>query len=478
FPIEELTWDSQVIGTDDAGECSAMIVAAKTDGIVALTNSIDAIKMEPEVVDVAPLAIYNCAAGGGAAADGCTLVLDVGARSTNLVFVEEGKVFYRSIPVAGNAITQEICKTFGADFKTGEQMKREIGFVALGGVTATDDEDADKVSKCIRSVVTRLHAEVNRSINFYRSQQGGSAPARVLLTGGSAALGHLDTFFREKLRLDVDFLNPFDGIALGPHVNVEKAQADFLQLAELAGLALRRAGLGRVEINLMPPNLVQKKTFRKQAPVLAASGVALVFASAFLMLAGMEKSKVAEEQRDAAKASLARLEAVGRKVSAKEAERDAIARDLDEYSALVSRRVDVLRAVDAIRASVLPGSWLVSFETCEVTPEKSGALEGDEDSPRRRRRDDDADAAPATVPGYKIVLKGFKDTLDGIAQAARSSQKTAPEIFCEHLAGKNAFSSARVVGQKYVAAENTLEFTGEAALAAPAAGAAGGKASR
>ena len=38
------------------------------------------------------------------------MVLDIGSRSTNLVFIEEGKVFYRSIPVAGNTITQEIAK--------------------------------------------------------------------------------------------------------------------------------------------------------------------------------------------------------------------------------------------------------------------------------------------------------------------------------------------------------------------------------
>jgi len=48
--------------------------------------------------------------------------------------------------------------------------------------SAGDDEDADRVSKVVRNVVTRLHAEISRSINFYRSQQDGSAPGRVLFT--------------------------------------------------------------------------------------------------------------------------------------------------------------------------------------------------------------------------------------------------------------------------------------------------------
>jgi type IV pilus assembly protein PilM len=474
FPIDECTWDCQMIGTDEMGEQNAMIVASKTDGIVALTNSIGAARLEPEIVDVAPLAIYNCVIGGGAG-DGCTMVLDVGSRSTNLVFVEEGKVFYRSIPVAGNAITSEIAKTFGIDFKAAEQLKREIGFVALGGVTATEDEDADKASKCIRGVVTRLHAEVNRSINFYRSQQGGSAPSRVLLTGGSAALRHLDTFFREKLRLDVDYLNPFTGITLGSHVNQEKASSDFLRLAEIVGLALRRAGMGRVEINLMPPNLVQKKTFRRQAPVLIASAAALAAAAGMLFLAAGEKAGLAEYERDACGAKLRGLESVGSKISARVKECEAIAADLEQYRSLVASRDFVLRSVNDIRGSMLPGTWLVSFESAEIEPGAEKGVEEEEPRGGRARRGREEDAAPAKVPGYRIVAKGFQDVLRRVEQEARATGKTAPEIFCGLLSAKPAFASAKVVGQKVVDADNTVEFTIEAALAQARPGTDGAK---
>ena len=465
FPIDECTWDSQMIGTDDMGERNAMIVAAKTDGIVALTNSIGAARLEPEIVDVAPLSIYNCVVGGGSAGEGCTMVLDVGSRSTNLVFVEEGKVFYRSIPVAGNAITNEIAKTFGIDFKAAEQLKREIGFVALGGVTATDDEDADKASKCIRGVVTRLHAEVNRSINFYRSQQGGSAPSRVLLTGGSAALRHLDTFFREKLRLDVDYLNPFTGITLGSHVNQEKASSEFLQLAEIVGLALRRAGMGRVEINLMPPNLVQKKTFRRQAPVLIASAAALAVASGIFFLAAGEKASLAQYERDAFGAKLRGFESVGAKIAAKEKEREAIAADMEQYRALVMSRDSVLRGIEDIRSAMLPGTWLVSLESAEVEPEAAKGEDEDDARGGRPRRGRDEEAAPKKAAGYRIVAKGFQDVLRRVEQEARATGKTAPEMFCGLIAASKSFASAKVVGQKVVDADNTVEFTIEAALA-------------
>lgn len=452
FPIEELTWDSQMIGTDEMGECNAMIVAAKTDGIVALTNSIEGVRLEPEVVDVAPLSIYNCAAAGQAGQDGCTMVLDVGARSTNLVFVESGKVFYRSIPVAGNSITQEIAKNFGIDFRAAEQMKREIGFVALGGVTATEDEQADRASKCIRGVVTRLHAEVNRSINFYRSQQGGSAPTRVLLTGGSASLRHIDTFFREKLRIDVDYLNPFDSVQLGPHVDSERASAEFLQLAEICGLALRRSGLGHVEINLMPPNLVQKKTFRKQAPILIASSVLFAAAAAILFLAGAAKARTAEEERDVIQEKVAGLDRMGKNVTVKVTEREEVARDLDKYRSLLISRESVLKSIDAIRASMLPGTWVSSLESCELSLETT---------------DESGDKTSVKVPGYRIVIRGFLDVLRKVESEARSG-KTAAEIFCIQLTDiRRPFKSATIKGQRESGADNLAEFTVEAVLRTP-----------
>lgn len=456
FPIDELTWDYQMIGSADLGECNAMIVAAKTESIVSLTNSIGAAKLEPEAVDVAPLAIYNCVSGCYGGLEGCTMVLDIGSRSTNLVFVEEGKVFYRSIPVAGNAITQEISKTFGVDFRAAEQMKCDIGFVALGGVTATEDEKADRVSKCIRSVVTRLHAEVNRSINFYRSQQGGSAPARVLLTGGTAALEHLDTFFREKLRIDVDFLNPFGGIELGPRIDQEKIEGDFAQLSEIVGLALRRSGLGKVAINLMPPNLVERKTIRRQTPVLAVAGAALVAASVFMMLAGGEKLGEVRYERDAFAEKRRAFDAVSKRITAKETEREEVAKEIAQYRDLLFDREVTLRCLEAVRASMLPGLWLVSLESAPVQVQVGETTQ--------------------TLRGFRIVAKGFQDSMRQMEQKLKDRDKTAPEIFCEHLANKSTFLAAHVTGQRPADANNVVEFTVEVALAPrPAVGDDAGK---
>lgn len=279
FPIDEVVWDYQILGGEQAAhdDVSVMLVAVKTENVTRLTDCVVAAGLEPDVVDVAPMALYNAVRYNHPGLQGCTMVLDVGARSSSLIFIEEDLVFSRSIPVAGGTITQEIMKELGVPAREAEQLKRQHAFVAFGGVYAGPENDtADRVSKIVRNVITRLHAEVNRSINFYRGQQGGSPPSLVLLTGGASSIPHTDTFFREKLKVDVDYLNPFANIPVSDRIPSAEVERDLPMLGEVAGLAIRRSLTCPIEINLLPPTLVARKAFRRRQPYFAASVIGLV----------------------------------------------------------------------------------------------------------------------------------------------------------------------------------------------------------
>ncbi|MBQ6925307.1 MAG: type IV pilus assembly protein PilM [Kiritimatiellae bacterium] len=414
FPIEEVVWDYQLIGDASSGEQNAMIVAIKTESAIALTNCVEAVGMEPEVVDVAPLAIANCVQISYPDQDGCTMVLDIGARSTNLIFLEDGRVFYRTIPVAGNTITQEIAKSFGVDFQEAERMKREIGFVALGGVYASEDETADKLSKVIRNVVTRLHAEINRSINFYRSQQGGTVPTRALLTGGSCTISHMDTFFREKLKVDVDYLNPFASVEIGGHISQDAVGEDFYRLAEVIGLAMRKAASCFVEINLMPPDLVQKKTFRKRIPFLVAGAASMLVGVCLMGLVSGTRLEGFTEQRDKVKAEKRGYDSYRAAVREEVAAAEAVEKDIDAYVSLINQRAIALRRLDSLRAAMLDGMWLVAAEPV---------------------RDERGAATMLT-----IHCRGFVDKLRKAEESAGSNM-TAVELFRNRLAAQPAFTN-------------------------------------
>lgn len=444
FPINEIVWNHQFIGDDSSGEQCAMIVAAKVENVREITDCVVAAGLEPEVVDVAPMALYNCLRYNAGNLTGCTVLLDIGARSTNLIFVEDEKIYSRCIPVAGNAITQELAKSFSVSFQEAEAMKREQAFVSLGGVYASEDERAERISKIVRNVVTRLHAEISRSVNFYRSQQGGSAPVRVLLTGGSAVLPHLDTFFREKLQVEVSYLNPFTNVAVSSRINREKAGVDAFVLAETVGLALRRSLACPIEINLMPPEIVKRKSFKKRIPFfgLAAAGVLLSLGIWTMYERQMEKLYSFQSEQVTTKLDTCKKKL--QKLTKAEKERAEIQRKADALREVIELRSAWLRRVDAVRKSLFEGMWLT-----ELVPIRDEA---------------------GTVTGLRIVGRGWIDKLRAIeAKAQEAGRKaTAVEELRDRLKAQSVFGKesqdVKIVGVKDVEAY-LIEFTIEAALA-------------
>jgi len=361
FPMEEVVWDYQLIGGGE-GELDVMLAAIKAEIIENLTDSVTAGGLDPDLVDVAPTALYNAVRYNYEEIEGCTLIVDIGARSTDLIFLEDGHIFIRCIPVAGNAITQQIMREFKLSFEDAEEMKRAHAYVAFGGAyEGPPSEVADRVSKSVRTVMTRMHAEINRSINFYRSQQGGSAPKTVLLTGGTSVIPYTDTFLRDKLKVPVDYLNPFRNVAVSEEISAEEIAHHVHLLGEVVGLGLRRVLSCPIELNLLPPKIRARKALRKKVPYFAASAVGLVLLlgiwSGFLYKMGTLARQNLEGVRG-------RVEELGR-VEAQliEAEHNlrSVREKVDFLLDLGDKRTRWLEILDGIHAVIPDGMWLVAL---------------------------------------------------------------------------------------------------------------------
>ena len=276
YPIHEVVWDYQLVDSGETSQVEVVIVAIKADLLDEINDAVEASGLKAATIDVAPMALYNAYRYNYSDLDGCTLIIDIGARTTNLIFIEPNKVFSRSIVnQGGNTITQAIAKEFNEPFVAAEERKRRDAFVSLGGSYADpDDPEVARVSKIVRNSMTRLHSEIARSISFYRTQQQGKAPIRVFLCGGTASLPYMREFFHEKLQLPVEFLNPLRNVAVeGAHLNLEEVGRHAHTLGEVVGLALRGISSCPMELNLRPASVVKSQRLSEQRPFIVLAGI-------------------------------------------------------------------------------------------------------------------------------------------------------------------------------------------------------------
>src|SRR3954466_479885 len=274
FPIDEVVWDYQLVGGGADEQIQVVLVAIKEDLLEAINAAVESSGLRTSIVDVATMALYNAFRYNYSDLSGCSLLVDIGARTTNLLFIEPDRIFSRSVAIGGASVSSAIAKEFNEPFAAGEFRKKRDGFVSLGGAYAEPpDPEVARVSKIVRGTMTRLHAEMMRSISHYRAQQQGSTPERLYLCGGSASTPYMREFFQEKLQVPVEFFNPLRNVAVSETVDATEVARSAHLLGELTGLALRRATTCPMELNLRPQSVVRRQELERRRPyfVLAAA---------------------------------------------------------------------------------------------------------------------------------------------------------------------------------------------------------------
>ena len=426
FPIDEIVSDCQFLGTTPEGDKAALIVAAKLEGVRAVTETAQSVGMKPTIVDVSPIAVCNALRFANPKLSGCTVILDIGAKTTNLIILEDEKIYNRSIPVAGNAITKDIAQAFGCSLEEAEQLKIERGYVSLGGVTEDEDEVSDQVSKIVRNVLTRLHVEVSRSINFYRSQQGGSAPSQLFLTGGTVRLPQLAEFFMESLQVSVDFLNPFAGVAVGPRVNADELENDAFTMAESVGLALRETDLASIQLNLMPPELVEQARTIRRIPFIAVGALTFLAALGAAWYAESHLKDVAAAELELVQAKNAQLKSKEAALKVAQSSVNAETEKCDRFQQLILRRFEPVWRLATIRESLMQidGMWITAWEPITTSSRD------DDDSRGKKEESGPLEAAKITIRGWKDAMTKAEDAW---SKLNNGQKKTANVIVMDSL---------------------------------------------
>lgn len=383
FPIDEVVWDHQIMGGKRDDTWDVAIVAMKGEQLEETIGAVRRGGFGVAGVDFAPTALYNAYRYNYPGDPACALVIDIGARTTNLVFCEDSRLFCRSIPIGGTAITAAIAKEFAQDPAVAEKMKLEKGSVALGGAYAgPDDATEARTGKVVRNTLTRLHAEIARSINFYRSSQGGTTPKRVYLCGGNTGLPYIAEFFTEKLQARVEFFNPLKNVEVAEGALPSGTAACSFALAELVGCATLRLGGAPIAINLSPPSLLRESTNTRRIPRLAAAAVFLALAPALWWAKAEKSTAEANRQAETIKTEADKLEGISRRIDAATAEQKRLAAAYEPLLLAPAERAAWPAIIEEISAKIPPRFiWIT-----KLTPVESETEAGGEEPPPPGRK--------------------------------------------------------------------------------------------
>lgn len=159
-----------------------------------------------------------------------TLLVDIGAMSTSLAIVKNsGLIFTYTLPAGGVAISRAIASDLGFAIAQAEEYKKTYGLAdsALGG----------KIGKVTEPILSSILSEVRKALAFYATQYTNDPIKQIILSGGSAKLPGLATYFTANTGIETAIINPWK--LLVPEEVPKDVIENAPEYAIAAGLAMR-----------------------------------------------------------------------------------------------------------------------------------------------------------------------------------------------------------------------------------------------
>ena len=192
-------------------EVDTHIVTAATPNLRNLDSALDKARVTPMHRTVSSLAAAEAVLSRQQKEAG-TLLLDIGAGTTNLLVAEDGEVQHIAvIPMGGKDITNDLAIGLKTDLDIAEMVKIEhgaVGEMAKAGRVSVQhdgkahffDKDGDYgVNNIVEARVEHILEFVDKELKkIHRSRK---LPGGVVIVGGTAKLPGIDELAREKLQL-------------------------------------------------------------------------------------------------------------------------------------------------------------------------------------------------------------------------------------------------------------------------------------
>jgi type IV pilus assembly protein PilM len=220
YSAETAEFDYTVWQTDYEHKVQIVIVSiAPPEEIKFLTEILSRVGLEPILLSMDLLAIYNSCALFKDWDERTVAFVHIGARRTQIIYFTPGKPpFFHVINNGADDITNNIAKSYQTSFLNAEDLKLNPTL----SKTAKSVESSSVFNRFCQKLVSQITAALH-DIEISHQLQTLTAPLkRIILTGGGAPTRELAFLLAQQMRVPVKMWNPF----LSPEIEIAVPELD------------------------------------------------------------------------------------------------------------------------------------------------------------------------------------------------------------------------------------------------------------
>ncbi len=234
LPLDEVTLDYQIASMPDQKasqekKMEVLLVASPKQLIDRYLKVLEGAGLRPASLETEIIAIARSVAPPDSTP---VLVVDLGARATDMAIVDKGQiVFTRSIGTAGEALTRAVATELKLEPGQAEEYKKAYG---------VDPKQLEgKVKGAIGPILDVVVKEMEKALEFYRSRHKETPVSRAVLTGGTAGLPEVVSLIAQKLGIEAQLADPFTRLIKEGEILAKLPEGTSPLYAIAMGLALK-----------------------------------------------------------------------------------------------------------------------------------------------------------------------------------------------------------------------------------------------
>ncbi len=242
LPLDEVVFDWSIVNKETAEEnldkqdtslkqnkkITVLLVAIPREITKKYTDIIKQTDLRLVALETESFSLARSLVGNNKEA---SMIVDIGNKTTSIIVVKNGSVLEsHSTPGAGGEeITKMISHGFNIDFNRAEALKRDVGL--------TFDGPQKKVSEIALPIVNILTSEIKKVNDSYFNRNKKNIN-KIIISGSSASLPGLISYFSKELSIAVEIASPWKNIAYDKVLSKKLNQIS-TSFSVAVGLALR-----------------------------------------------------------------------------------------------------------------------------------------------------------------------------------------------------------------------------------------------